>query len=119
MFVDNSPNMHNTGFFPDSYLLSVTDGSIWIPWNWKPKDHVRLQSLVCLPPLVHTSNVRFEIFFWTVSCVFLRACVCVCVSMRVFVCVFSCVRVVVRVRVCVFLRVCFGVYVYVYVKGGS
>jgi len=23
--------MHNTGFFQDCYLLSVTDGSIWIP----------------------------------------------------------------------------------------
>jgi len=27
--VDNSPNMHNTGFFPDCLLLSVTNGSIW------------------------------------------------------------------------------------------
>jgi len=24
--------MHNTGFFPDCQLLSVTDGSIWIPY---------------------------------------------------------------------------------------
>jgi len=24
--------MHNTGFFPDCYPLSVTDGSIWIPY---------------------------------------------------------------------------------------
>jgi len=31
MIVDNSLNMHTTGFFPDGYLLSVTDGSIWIP----------------------------------------------------------------------------------------
>jgi len=23
--------MHNIGFFPDCHLLSVTDGSIWIP----------------------------------------------------------------------------------------
>jgi len=30
--VDNSPHMHNTGFFPDCYLLSVTDGYIWIPY---------------------------------------------------------------------------------------
>jgi len=112
-WIVNSPNMHNTGFFPGSHLLSVTNGSIWIPQNWKPKDHVRLQSLVCLPPLVHTSNVRFGIFVWTVSCVFLRVCVRVCVSMRVFVCVCSCVCVVVPVRVCVFLHVCFGVYVYV------
>ena len=82
IIVGNSPNMHNTGFFPDCHLLSLTDGSIWIPylaryseifkksdfqvvkwkstfiwktlsrWNWKPKDHVWLQYLVCLPPLV-------------------------------------------------------------------
>jgi len=32
MIVDNSPNMHTTGLFPDGYLLSVTDGSIWIPY---------------------------------------------------------------------------------------
>jgi len=33
IIVDNSPNMHNTGFFPDYYyLLSVTNGSIWIPY---------------------------------------------------------------------------------------
>jgi len=32
IIVENSPNMHNTGFFPDCYLLSVTDGSIWIPY---------------------------------------------------------------------------------------
>jgi len=32
IFVDNSPSMHNTDFFPDSYLLSVTNGSIWIPY---------------------------------------------------------------------------------------
>jgi len=32
MIVDNSPNMHNTGFFPDCWLLSVTNGSIWIPY---------------------------------------------------------------------------------------
>ena len=25
-------NLHNTGFFPDYYLLSVTDESIWIPY---------------------------------------------------------------------------------------
>ena len=25
-------NLHNTGFFPDYNLLSVTDGSIWIPY---------------------------------------------------------------------------------------
>jgi len=31
IIVDNSPNMHNTGFFPDCYLFSVTNGSIWIP----------------------------------------------------------------------------------------
>ena len=31
IIVDNIPNMHNTGFFPDCYLLSVIDGSIWIP----------------------------------------------------------------------------------------
>jgi len=30
-FVDNSPNMHNTCFFSDCLLLSVTNGSIWIP----------------------------------------------------------------------------------------
>jgi len=30
--VDHSPLMHNTGFFPDCQLLSVTDGSIWIPY---------------------------------------------------------------------------------------
>jgi len=24
--------MHNTGFFPDCHLLSLTDGSIWIPY---------------------------------------------------------------------------------------
>jgi len=32
IIVDNSPNMHNTGFFPDCYILSVTDGSLWIPF---------------------------------------------------------------------------------------
>ena len=33
IIVDNRPNMHNTGFFPDCYyLLSVTNGSIWIPY---------------------------------------------------------------------------------------
>ena len=32
IIVDNSPNMHNTGFFPDCYLLSLTDGSILIPY---------------------------------------------------------------------------------------
>jgi len=81
IIVQNSPNMHNTGFFPDCHLLSLTNGSIWIPYlaryslifrkpifqvviwkstfiwkmlpsrNWKPKDHVWLQFLVCLPPL--------------------------------------------------------------------
>jgi len=29
---DNSSNIHNTGFFPDCQLLSVTDGSICIPY---------------------------------------------------------------------------------------
>jgi len=32
---DNSPNMHNTGFsvkLSDCLLLSVTNGSIWIPY---------------------------------------------------------------------------------------
>jgi len=32
MIVDNSPNVHNTGFFLDCHLLSVTDGSICIPY---------------------------------------------------------------------------------------
>jgi len=32
IIVDNSPNMYNTCFFPDCLLLSVTDGSIWIPY---------------------------------------------------------------------------------------
>ena len=32
IIVDNSPNMHNTSFFADCFLLSVTDGSIWIPY---------------------------------------------------------------------------------------
>jgi len=30
LFVDNSPNMHNTGFFQGCILLSVTNVSIWI-----------------------------------------------------------------------------------------
>ena len=30
IFVDNSPNMHNTIFFPVCLLLSVTNESIWI-----------------------------------------------------------------------------------------
>jgi len=30
IIVDNSPNMHNTCYFPDCYLLSVTHGSIRI-----------------------------------------------------------------------------------------
>jgi len=32
IIVDNCPNMHNTDFFPICYFLSVTDGSIWIPY---------------------------------------------------------------------------------------
>jgi len=32
IILDNSPHMHNTGFFSDCCLLSVTDGSIWIPY---------------------------------------------------------------------------------------
>ena len=32
IFVDNSPNMHNTCFFPDCLLLSVAYGSIWISY---------------------------------------------------------------------------------------
>ena len=32
IIVDNSPNMHNTGLFPDCQLLSLTHGSIWIPY---------------------------------------------------------------------------------------
>jgi len=78
IIVDASPNLHNTGFFPDCYLLWVTDGSIRMPYLaryseifkklnfqvvkskstfiWKmlsqaELDHVWLQSLVCLPPL--------------------------------------------------------------------
>jgi len=80
--------MHNTGFFPDCHLLSLTGGSIWMPYlaryseifkkfyfqvvkwkstligdilsrrNWKPKDHVWLQSLVCLPPLYRVEILR-------------------------------------------------------------
>jgi len=30
--VDNSSNKHHTGFFPDCHLLSLIDGSIWIPY---------------------------------------------------------------------------------------
>jgi len=32
IIMDNSPNMHNTGFFSNSYLLSITYGSIWIQY---------------------------------------------------------------------------------------
>ena len=32
IIVDNCPHMHKTGFFPNCYLLSVTDGSIWLPY---------------------------------------------------------------------------------------
>jgi len=32
IIVNNCPHMYNTGFFPDYCLLSVTDGSIWIPY---------------------------------------------------------------------------------------
>ena len=32
IIVDNCPHMHTTGFFPDCWLLSVTNGCIWIPY---------------------------------------------------------------------------------------
>ena len=78
IIVDNSPNMHNTCFFPDCQLLSLTDGSIgslflaryseifkepnfqvvkvnsMFIWkifpgrNWQPKDVVWLQFFTAL-----------------------------------------------------------------------
>jgi len=41
IFVDNSPNLHNTGLFPDCYLLSITDKSIWIPYFARYSDIFR------------------------------------------------------------------------------
>jgi len=32
VIVDSSRNMHNTGILPDCHPLSVTDGSLWIPY---------------------------------------------------------------------------------------
>jgi len=67
--VDNSPNMHNTCFFvwipylaryseifrkPNFQVVIWKSAFIWKMLsrrNWKPKDPVCLQSLVCLPPL--------------------------------------------------------------------
>jgi len=36
IIVDDSPNMHNTGSVPDCCLLSVTNGSICIPYLTRP-----------------------------------------------------------------------------------
>jgi len=92
IIVDNSPNLHNTGFFPDCFLLSVTNGSIWIPYlaryseifkkpnfqvvKWKStfiwkmlsqaelvtERSVKLQSLVCFPQPLHTAISVYK--FW-------------------------------------------------------
>jgi len=86
VIVDNSPNMHNTGFFPDCHLFSLTDGSIWIlylaryskifkkpncqvvKWkstfiwkilsrrNWKTEGS-RLATIFGLPPTPHTNRI--------------------------------------------------------------
>ena len=89
--MDNSPNMYNTCFFPDCQLLSVTNGSIWIPFlaryleifkkpnsqvvkmkfhvhlknafqaEMETEGYVWLQSLVCLPPLGPTEELLVPI----------------------------------------------------------
>jgi len=108
IIVDNSFNMQNTGFFSDSYLLSVTNGSIWIPYlatyskifkkpnfqviKWKSTfiwktlsqaemehEGSRLAIIFGLPPTPHLgAHTRMP-------------CVCVRARMRACVCVRACV----------------------------
>ena len=87
IIVGKSTNMRNTGFFLDCYLLSVTDGSIWIRYaeifkkpnfqvpewkstfiwkmlsqaEWETEGSRLVQSFFCLPPLIWNVISRFPI----------------------------------------------------------
>jgi len=41
MIADNNPHLHNTGYFLDCYLLSVTDRSIWIPYLARYSERIK------------------------------------------------------------------------------